>query len=40
MKRSILEWILQAKKPETRAKRVTETASFAAKNIRANQWRQ
>jgi hypothetical protein len=40
VKRSILEWILQAKKPETRAKRVTETASLAAKNIRANQWRQ
>ncbi|MEI6194887.1 MAG: YdeI/OmpD-associated family protein [Verrucomicrobiota bacterium] len=34
------DWILQAKKPETRAKRVTETASLAAKNIRANQWRQ
>jgi len=37
--RAILEWILQAKKPETRAKRVAETAQQAAKNIRANQWR-
>ena len=38
-KRAILEWILNAKKPETRAKRVSETAELAAKNIRANQWR-
>ena len=40
VKRSILEWISNAKKPETRAKRVEETARLAAKNIRANQWRQ
>ena len=38
-KRGILEWILQAKRPETRQKRVTETATLAAKNVRANQWR-
>ena len=38
-KRGILEWIEQAKKPETRAKRVLETASKASKNERANQWR-
>jgi uncharacterized protein YdeI (YjbR/CyaY-like superfamily) len=38
-KRGILEWILQAKKPETRAKRIDETARLAAENIRANQWR-
>jgi uncharacterized protein YdeI (YjbR/CyaY-like superfamily) len=38
-KRGILEWILQAKKPETRAKRIEETARLAAENIRANQWR-
>jgi uncharacterized protein YdeI (YjbR/CyaY-like superfamily) len=38
-KRGILEWIAIAKKPETRAKRVTETAQLAAQNIRANQWR-
>jgi uncharacterized protein YdeI (YjbR/CyaY-like superfamily) len=38
-KRGILEWILNAKTPVTRAKRVEETASLAAQNIRANQWR-
>ncbi|MCS6910127.1 MAG: YdeI/OmpD-associated family protein [Anaerolineales bacterium] len=38
-KRSILEWIANAKTPETRARRVVETARLAAKNIRANQWR-
>ena len=40
VKRGILEWIASAKKPETRAKRVQETATLASKNIRANQWRQ
>jgi uncharacterized protein YdeI (YjbR/CyaY-like superfamily) len=39
-KRSILEWIASAKKPETRARRIEETVTLAAKNIRANQWRQ
>lgn len=39
-KRAILEWILNAKRPETRAKRIAETAELAAKNIRANQQRQ
>lgn len=39
VKRAILEWISNAKKPETRAKRVEETARLAAENIRANQWR-
>lgn len=39
VKRSILEWIAAAKKPETRAKRVAETAHLAEDNIRANQWR-
>lgn len=38
-KRGILEWIVSAKKPETRAKRVAETAQMAAQNLRANQWR-
>lgn len=38
-KRGILEWILQAKKPETRQKRLEETAHLAAKNERANQWK-
>jgi uncharacterized protein YdeI (YjbR/CyaY-like superfamily) len=39
VKRAILEWIEQAKRPETRARRVEETASLAQKNERANQWR-
>jgi uncharacterized protein YdeI (YjbR/CyaY-like superfamily) len=39
-KRAILEWIGTAKKAETRAARIAETASLAARNIRANQWRQ
>ncbi|MCU0510259.1 MAG: YdeI/OmpD-associated family protein [Anaerolineae bacterium] len=37
-KRGILEWIVQAKTPGTRAKRVEETARLAGDNIRANQW--
>lgn len=39
VKRGILEWINNAKRPETRAKRVSETATLAATNKRANQWR-
>lgn len=39
VKRGILEWIVQAKRPETRDKRVTETATLAARGERANQWR-
>lgn len=39
-KRAILEWILTAKKTETRQKRITETVRLAAENIRANQYRQ
>lgn len=38
-KKGILTWIGTAKKPETRAKRVEETARLAAENIRANEWR-
>lgn len=38
-KRGILEWIVQAKRPETRAKRVAETARLAEENVRANQWK-
>jgi uncharacterized protein YdeI (YjbR/CyaY-like superfamily) len=38
-KRGILEWIVQAKRPETRAKRIEETARLANENIRANQWK-
>lgn len=40
VKRGILEWILNAKKPETRQKRIEETISMAAENKRANQYRQ
>jgi uncharacterized protein YdeI (YjbR/CyaY-like superfamily) len=39
VRRGILEWIVSAKKPETRARRVEETARLAQENIRANQWR-
>jgi uncharacterized protein YdeI (YjbR/CyaY-like superfamily) len=35
-KRIILEWIRRPKKPETRQKRIEETVSLAAKNIKAN----
>ncbi len=38
-KRGILEWILNAKKPETRQKRIHETVTLAAKNQKANQFR-
>lgn len=38
-KRGILEWILQAKHPETRARRIEETARLAAENRRANNYR-
>jgi uncharacterized protein YdeI (YjbR/CyaY-like superfamily) len=37
-RRVILEWIRQAKRPETRAKRIAETATSAARNEKANQW--
>jgi len=39
-KRAILEWIASAKTSATREKRIAETATQAAQNIRANQWRQ
>ena len=39
VKRGILEWIAQAKRPATRDNRVRETAERAARNERANQWR-
>jgi uncharacterized protein YdeI (YjbR/CyaY-like superfamily) len=38
-RRAILEWIVQARREPTRAKRVTETARLAARGERANQWR-
>lgn len=40
VRRAILEWITQAKTPETRARRIAETATLAADNIRANHPRQ
>lgn len=39
-KRIILEWILNAKKAETRNKRIKETVRLAADNIKANHYRQ
>ncbi|MFN8286561.1 MAG: YdeI/OmpD-associated family protein [Chitinophagales bacterium] len=39
-KRIILEWILNAKRPETREKRLKETVELAAQNIKANHYRQ
>ncbi|MEM1323812.1 MAG: YdeI/OmpD-associated family protein [Bacteroidota bacterium] len=38
-KRSILEWIFNAKRAPTREKRIKETVDLAAQNIRANQYR-
>jgi uncharacterized protein YdeI (YjbR/CyaY-like superfamily) len=38
VKRGILEWILNARRPETRLKRIEETIRLAAENIRANQY--
>jgi uncharacterized protein YdeI (YjbR/CyaY-like superfamily) len=35
-KRLILEWIAKAKRPETRQRRISQTVSLAALNIRAN----
>lgn len=40
VKRGILEWILNAKRPETRAARIAETVRQAGRNVRANQYRQ
>ncbi len=37
-KRGIYEWIINAKQSATRTKRIDETVSLAAKNIRANQY--
>ncbi|MBK8345210.1 MAG: YdeI/OmpD-associated family protein [Bacteroidetes bacterium] len=40
VQRGILEWISNAKRVETRQKRIDETITLAAKNIKANQYRQ
>jgi uncharacterized protein YdeI (YjbR/CyaY-like superfamily) len=37
-RRGILEWIVQAKRPQTRAARILETAERASQNERAAQW--
>jgi uncharacterized protein YdeI (YjbR/CyaY-like superfamily) len=39
-KRIILEWILNAKKPETREQRIKQTVELAEKNVKANHYRQ
>ena len=39
VRKQILGWVYSAKRQETRAKRVEETASLAAQNERANHWR-
>lgn len=39
-RRGILEWILSAKRAETRANRVRQTVEQATVDRRANQWRQ
>jgi len=38
--RAILEWITNPKTGTTRQARIQRTAADAARNIRANQWRQ
>lgn len=38
-RRGILEWVQSARRSQTRAKRIAETAGQAARGQRANQWR-
>ena len=38
VRRGLLEWILDAKRPETRARRIAETAAEAAAGRRASRW--
>lgn len=38
-RKAILQWVINAKRPETRAKRIEETVSLAAENKRANEWK-
>jgi hypothetical protein len=35
----VLEWIVNAKRPETRAARIAETARLSVENVRPLQWR-
>jgi uncharacterized protein YdeI (YjbR/CyaY-like superfamily) len=39
VKKGILEWLLNAKTPSTRDKRMRETVTLAANNVRANQYK-
>ena len=39
-RRAILEWVYNAKRPETRARRVATVVAEASEGRRANQWRQ
>jgi uncharacterized protein YdeI (YjbR/CyaY-like superfamily) len=39
-KRNILEWLMNAKRPETRQARIDETVKLATENIKANHYRQ
>jgi uncharacterized protein YdeI (YjbR/CyaY-like superfamily) len=39
-KKIILEWIMNAKRPETRLQRIMQSVELAEKNIRANHYRQ
>ena len=39
IRRGILEWIFNAKRPTTRAQRINETATLAENNIRANEYK-
>jgi uncharacterized protein YdeI (YjbR/CyaY-like superfamily) len=38
-KKGIYQWVIQAKRPATRAGRVAETVRLAEQNVRANQYR-
>lgn len=38
-RRALLAWIVQAKRPQTREKRIAETSRAAARGERANDWR-
>jgi hypothetical protein len=38
-RRQILYWVRVTERPETRARRIAETARLAERGIRVNQWR-
>jgi uncharacterized protein YdeI (YjbR/CyaY-like superfamily) len=39
VRRGILQWIENAKRPQTRSARVEETAKLAGWNVRIDKWR-